>query len=93
MTLDNELAQGGAPGIGARLRSAREARGLSYEAIAAELRIRVVILAALEREDHAALPERVYLLGHLRTYARCARGGDGSVGRGSGSGGRRDLQP
>jgi len=70
MTLDNEPAQGGAPGIGARLRSAREARGLSYEAIAAELRIRVVILAALEREDHAALPERVYLLGHLRTYAR-----------------------
>jgi hypothetical protein len=70
MTLDNEPAQSGAPGIGARLRSAREARGLSYEAIAAELRIRAVILAALEREDHAALPERVYLLGHLRTYAR-----------------------
>lgn len=70
MTMDNESVQNGALGIGARLRSAREARGLSYEAVAAELRIRVVILAALEREDHAALPERVYLLGHLRTYAR-----------------------
>ncbi|MFZ9269142.1 MAG: RodZ domain-containing protein [Candidatus Limnocylindrus sp.] len=58
------------PGIGARLREAREARGESYDAIAAELRIRPVILAAMEREDHAALPERVYLLGLLRTYAR-----------------------
>lgn len=70
MTLDNESAKSTAPGIGARLRSAREARHLSYEQVAAELRIRVVILSGLEREDHAALPERVYLLGHLRTYAR-----------------------
>ncbi len=58
------------PRIGERLRAAREARGLSYEAVAAELRIRPVILAAIEREDSAALPERVYLLGLLRTYAR-----------------------
>jgi len=58
------------PGIGAKLREAREARGLSFEAVSAELRIRPVILAAMEREDHAALPERVFLLGLLRTYAR-----------------------
>jgi len=58
------------PGIGARLRDAREARGLTFDAVAAELRIRPIILAAMEREDHAALPERVYLLGLLRTYAR-----------------------
>jgi len=58
------------PGIGTRLREAREARGLTYEVISAELRIRPVILAAIEQEDHAVLPERVYLLGLLRTYAR-----------------------
>ena len=58
------------PGIGTRLREAREALGLTHDAVAAELRIRTVILAAMEREDHAALPERVYLLGLLRTYAR-----------------------
>jgi len=69
MTRSNEPS-GGAPGIGARLRSAREARGLSHEAVAAELRIRVVILAAIEEERYDALPERVYLLGLLRTYAR-----------------------
>lgn len=65
----------------------------------------MVILAALEREDHAALPERVYLLGHLRTYARylgldpatVAAGWAGESNPkeevGSGSGGRRGLQP
>jgi len=58
------------PGIGAKLREAREARGLTFEAVSAELRIRPVILAAMEREDHAVLPERVFLLGLLRTYAR-----------------------
>ncbi len=70
MTVSNDPLQSVAPGIGERLRAAREARGLSLEAVAAELRIRSVILAAMEREDHAALPERVYLLGLLRTYAR-----------------------
>ena len=70
MTASNDPLQRTAPGIGERLRAAREARGLSLEAVAAELRIRSVILAAMEREDHAALPERVYLLGLLRTYAR-----------------------
>ena len=70
MTASNDPLQSTAPGIGERLRAAREARGLSLEAVAAELRIRSVILAAMEREDHAALPERVYLLGLLRTYAR-----------------------
>lgn len=70
MTASNDPLQGSAPSIGERLRAAREARGLSLEAVAAELRIRIVILAAMEREDHAVLPERVYLLGLLRTYAR-----------------------
>lgn len=70
MTDQSELPPGVTPRIGARLRDAREARGLTFEAVAAELRIRPVILEAIEREDHAALPERVYLLGLLRTYAR-----------------------
>ena len=70
MTASNDPLQSTAPGIGERLRAAREARGLSLEAVAAELRIRSVILAAMEHEDHTALPERVYLLGLLRTYAR-----------------------
>jgi transcriptional regulator with XRE-family HTH domain len=70
MNEPSELPPGAAPGIGARLREAREARGLTHTAISAELRIRPAILDAMEREDHASLPERVYLLGLLRTYAR-----------------------
>lgn len=70
MNEPSELPPSAAPGIGARLREAREARGLTHTAISAELRIRPAILDAMEREDHASLPERVYLLGLLRTYAR-----------------------
>lgn len=56
-------------GGGARLRAAREARGISIESVAAELRIRVPIIRGLEAEDPAYLPERIYTLGMLRTYA------------------------
>jgi len=38
----------------------------------------------MEREDHAALPERVYLLGLLRTYARHLGLRPGSGGGGMG---------
>ena len=56
-------------GGGARLRAAREARGISIESVAAELRIRVPIIRGLEAEDPTYLPERIYTLGMLRTYA------------------------
>lgn len=58
-----------APGIGDRLRHARENRGLTIEAASATLRIRPSILEAFEREDHSQLPPPVYALGQLRTYA------------------------
>ena len=56
-------------GGGARLRAAREARGTSIESVAAELRIRVPVIRGLEAEDPTYLPERIYTLGMLRTYA------------------------
>lgn len=56
-------------GGGARLRAAREARGVSVETVAAELRIRVPIIRGLEAEDPTYLPERIYTLGMLRNYA------------------------
>ena len=56
-------------GGGARLRAAREARGATIESVAAELRIRVPIIRGLEAEDPTYLPERIYTLGMLRTYA------------------------
>ena len=58
-----------APGIGDRLRQARERRGVTIAEASATLKIRVPILDAFEREDHSQLPPRIYALGQLRTYA------------------------
>ena len=58
-----------APGIGDRLRQARERRGVTIAEASATLKIRAPILEAFEREDHSQLPPRVYALGQLRTYA------------------------
>ena len=63
-------AVGGARGrIGARLRSAREARGLTTLQAAEKLHVDPRILEALEAEDFGALGAAVYVRGHLRRYA------------------------
>jgi cytoskeleton protein RodZ len=56
-------------GIGARLRSAREARGLTTLQAAEKLHVDPRILEALEAENFAALGAAVYVRGHLRRYA------------------------
>jgi transcriptional regulator with XRE-family HTH domain len=55
--------------VGDRLRAAREARGLSLEAVANTLRVKPSILQAIENNDAAALPPRPYGRGFVRTYA------------------------
>jgi cytoskeleton protein RodZ len=56
-------------GIGARLRSARESRGLTTLQAAEKLHVDARILEALEAENFAALGAAVYVRGHLRRYA------------------------
>ncbi|HEY6824880.1 MAG TPA: helix-turn-helix domain-containing protein, partial [Steroidobacteraceae bacterium] len=56
-------------GIGARLRAAREQRGLTLLQAAERLHVDGRILQALETEDFAALGADVYVRGHLRRYA------------------------
>lgn len=56
--------------IVADLRRARLSKNLEISAIAGDLRIRRDYLAALEAGDASALPERVYTLGFVRSYAR-----------------------
>jgi cytoskeleton protein RodZ len=62
---------GGQParGIGARLRAAREQRGLTVLQAAEKLHVDARTLEALESEDFAALGADVYVRGHLRRYA------------------------
>src|SRR5580700_1919306 len=56
-------------GIGARLRAARELKGLTMLQAAEKLHVDARVLEALEAEDFAALGADVYVRGHLRRYA------------------------
>jgi cytoskeletal protein RodZ len=56
--------------IGARLRRAREERGLSVESLAARTRISSRILHAVERDDFSAIPSGIFVRGYLRACAR-----------------------
>jgi len=56
--------------FGRALAAAREARGLSQSDIAAQLRLSVRQVRAIEAEDLAALPEGPFIRGYVRNYAR-----------------------
>jgi len=55
--------------IGRSLRMVRERRGLALATVEQETRIPARRLTALEEERFDLLPERIYALGFLRTYA------------------------
>lgn len=55
--------------LGAELRAAREASGLSIDDVAAATRVRASVIAAIEEDDFAILGPPVYARGHLRTIA------------------------
>lgn len=55
---------------GAKLRAAREAKGLSLHDVATRTRIAQRQLEAIERDDYAALPGIPYAIGFARAYAR-----------------------
>ncbi|MFN4019689.1 MAG: RodZ domain-containing protein [Erythrobacter sp.] len=57
-------------GAGARLRAARETRRLELTQIAAETRIPLRHLEAIEAGDFGSLPSRAYAIGFARTFAK-----------------------
>jgi cytoskeleton protein RodZ len=61
--------EAGGVGIGARLRAARERRGLTVLQAAEKLHVDARVLEALEAENFAPLGADVYVRGHLRRYA------------------------
>ena len=67
---DGGLSAGAKDGVGRYLRAARQARGLTAEQVADQLRLNQDIIKALERDDYAALPDRVFVTGYIRKYAR-----------------------
>ncbi|HKY88125.1 MAG TPA: RodZ domain-containing protein [Pseudorhodoplanes sp.] len=56
--------------LGLRLRRAREALGLSVAEAAEKLRLKSVIIEALEKEDFDTLGAAVYVRGYFNTYAK-----------------------
>lgn len=63
----NSRPAGASPG--ARLRAAREARGLSIEEVADRLRLNAALVLAMEQDRLALLGAPVFARGHLRNYA------------------------
>jgi cytoskeletal protein RodZ len=63
----NVRTSGSSPG--ARLRAAREARGLSIEDVAERLRLNAALVLAMEQDRLALLGAPVFARGHLRNYA------------------------
>lgn len=55
--------------FGARIREARELRGISLHRIAETTKISVSVLEALERNDLSRLPGGIFSRGFVRSYA------------------------
>lgn len=56
--------------FGAYLRLQREARGLTVERVAQQTKIPPTLIGALESGQAERLPERVFLLNYIRSYAQ-----------------------
>ena len=63
------VAAGTPGGFGAKLREARERRGISLRTIANATKISVVALEALERNDISRLPGGIFSRAFVRSYA------------------------
>lgn len=61
------------PSAGGRLKAAREAAGLSIDAVAQQLKLAPRQVKALEEDDWPRLPGRTFIRGFSRNYARFVR--------------------
>ncbi len=69
MAEDDHIENSPYQGVGRELRDIREAQGLRLEDVAADLRIQLDFLEALEAGRYKDLPGAAYAVGFLRTYA------------------------
>ena len=65
---EKSLDSSKSPGI--RLQTRRLKNEWSIEDVAADLNLRIEVIAALEADDYSKLPEKTYVRGYLRAYAR-----------------------
>ena len=55
---------------GKKLQALREKNEWSVEDVASDLNLKAEVIRALESDDYSSLPERTYVRGYLRAYAR-----------------------
>lgn len=67
---DAENIKEAAPKLGALLKEAREAHGLSIEQIAEQLHLRPSIVSDIEADDYANIASATYVKGYVKNYAR-----------------------
>ena len=70
IALMDEKSQDSPNSPGIRLQTRRLKNEWSIEDVAADLNLRIEVIAALEADDYSKLPERTYVRGYLRAYAR-----------------------
>ena len=68
-------------GAGDRLRAAREAQGLSLADIAAQTRVPIRHLEAIESGDYREMPTPTYAIGFAKAYARAVGEDEVAIGR------------
>lgn len=69
------------PGVGERLRAAREALKMDLTDVATRTRVPLRHLEAIERSNYASLPSPTYAIGFARAYARVVGVDEGEVVR------------
>lgn len=69
-TENPEFLQESQPQPGRRLKLAREAKGLELSRVAGQLHLSTVMVRALEEDNYADLPARVFVRGYYKNYAR-----------------------
>jgi len=70
VTADDNAANATAASVGTWLRVAREAAGLSQDAVAQQLKLAPRQVRAIEDDDYGRLPGRTFVRGFVRNYAR-----------------------
>lgn len=65
----SQVEENYAPGLGARLRHAREAAQLTIQDVAQHLRLKLAVISALENDEYQKLPAPMFVKGYLRMYA------------------------
>lgn len=70
MMQSNDSAPNHGVRCGERLRAAREAAGLTLEAVAGQLKMPVRVVRSLESDDWSTLGAPVFVRGQVRSYAR-----------------------